>query len=445
MKGHTQKPSKPVFSAAHIRNAGIFSMAIAAIGGGILTNVYADTTTTDEVNITLEDSCSVIANIEEGDDHTSILVNNHYESEIGETHFTVYCNDNEGFSIYAIGYSNNTLGNTNMMKVDPLSNPETLTTTNQIPTGTASSGDTSNWAMRLTAGKSGIDPTYDPIIVGSNDDDRDQEEKGDTDYSNYAAVPSEYTKVAYLNSATDMPYPPEGEPTIPAIGSNFTSTYAVFISPTQPAGTYKGKVKYTIVHPSSAAAPEELPTALYLQNTTAVAEAIDNSPTGTVTAVDSRDNTEYTVGRLADGRIWLLDNLALDLTDPDVQANMDNTNTNASATSLNALFTGVTYEGDDYENQNLAHAAVSTAWEEGGDSYVNPLINTADRDKTIAETTPDYEEMDADWPIGVYYNYCAASAGSFCYDESYGFYNVVEDITKRVSICSGTSVLLSPR
>ncbi|MBR3246361.1 InlB B-repeat-containing protein, partial [Candidatus Saccharibacteria bacterium] len=53
----------------------------------------------------------------------------------------------------------------------------------------------------------------------------------------------EYTKVAHRDSSTDI-----GED---AEGATLTTTYASYISKTQAAGAYSGKVIYTLVHPSN--------------------------------------------------------------------------------------------------------------------------------------------------------------------------------------------------
>ena len=51
------------------------------------------------------------------------------------------------------------------------------------------------------------------------------------------------TKVAHRDSGTDTG--------TSATGSELTSTYAAYMNQTQPAGTYTGQVKYTLVHPSN--------------------------------------------------------------------------------------------------------------------------------------------------------------------------------------------------
>ena len=83
---------------------------------------------------------------------------------------------------------------------------------------------------------------------------------------------------------------------------------------------------------------------------------------------------------------------------------MDETNTNASVASLNALFNGG-------GTNNLARIAVSTGnWQDS--NYTDPFIYT----KYINEPRADMFS----WPLGVYYNFCAASAGSYCYSNDSG-------------------------
>lgn len=78
-----------------------------------------------------------------------------------------------------------------------------------------------------------------------------------------------------------------------------------------------------------------------MQNTAAVAAKVPNIG-DTATVVDARDGTSYRVGRLADGNIWMLDNLALDLTaltQEQIYGTGDNAGkmTNASNTTLGCL------------------------------------------------------------------------------------------------------------
>ncbi|MBR2544194.1 hypothetical protein IKF04_02745, partial [Candidatus Saccharibacteria bacterium] len=153
------------------------------------------------------------------------------------TTLKAFCNDNEGFSIYAVGYTNNEIGKNVLTS-------STLGPTHDIVTGTEISGNTSNWAMKL-ATVSNPTPTYPIIIMGSTDDTEKQAE--DPDYSTFQNVPSSYTKVVKRESSTDVGTTAEG--------ATLTTTYQAYISPTQAAGTYTGQVKYTMVHPHNGEAP----------------------------------------------------------------------------------------------------------------------------------------------------------------------------------------------
>ena len=211
-------------------SCGLVGLVVASAAVLAAASVRADdnTTSVDQVNITVPESCSVEGTIASGNEHTKTMQNNQYASEIGTTTFKTYCNDNSGYAIYAVGYSADTIGNT-LMKHDS-------DATYDFDTGTATSGGTSDWAMKLTA----ISGTYAPTI------------HSDTNgaFTSYHVVPSEYTKVVSFASNTDLP-----ATGVNAEGSGFTSTYAIWISSTQVAGTYTGKVKYTLVHPATASAP----------------------------------------------------------------------------------------------------------------------------------------------------------------------------------------------
>ncbi len=206
--------------------------------GAILTSTRANADTDTAVtttSITVAATCSLESTLDTA--HTATIPNgvysggsDYYPDGIGQTTLKAFCNDAEGFSIYAVGYSEEVIGNTYLKDSN-------LDASTNIVTGTATSGDTSNWAMKIGA----VSGTYTPIVAGSTEDT--EKETGDPDFSNYTNIPSKYTRVAYKNSGTDVG---------PAsTGSRVTTTYAAYVSRTQPAGTYEGKVKYTLVHPAS--------------------------------------------------------------------------------------------------------------------------------------------------------------------------------------------------
>ena len=189
----------------------------------------------DQINITVPVSCTMSGTRQ--NTHNAEINNGQYNSNIGTTTLKAFCNDNEGFSIYAVGYTNNEIGKNVLTS-------STLGPTHDIVTGTALSGNTSNWAMKL-ATVSNPTPTYPIIIMGSTDDTEKQ--AGDPDYSTFQNVPSSYAKVAKRESSTDVGTTAEG--------ATLTTTYQAYISPTQAAGTYTGQVKYTMVHPHNGEAP----------------------------------------------------------------------------------------------------------------------------------------------------------------------------------------------
>ncbi|MBR5046274.1 hypothetical protein IKX73_01450 [Candidatus Saccharibacteria bacterium] len=184
----------------------------------------ADTSTVSTATVIIPTSCSMTANVDS--EHTASLINgiysggnDYYPNGIGKTTLTAFCNDASGFAIYAVGFSGDEYGATNMIGTN---------TGTTIPTGTATSGANSQWAMKLTK-VTDTSVAYNPANMTITNG-----------YDDYSAVPNDYDKVATFSSATDQ-----------TLGAKLTTTYAAYISNTQPADTYTGKVKYTLVHPAT--------------------------------------------------------------------------------------------------------------------------------------------------------------------------------------------------
>ena len=125
---------------------------------------------------------------------------------------------------------------------------------------------------------------------------------------------------------------------------------------------------------------------------------------------DNRDNQTYCVGKLADGNLWLLDNLALDLTNSTVLSGMNENNTHASNTTLNYLKNGGGTTSDQYAITGVVNWTDSPTYASGY-SYSDPLVNLTNKDIVPSDTTSQAGQ----YKVGGYYNYCAASAGSYCY------------------------------
>ena len=191
------------------------------------------------------------------------------------------------------------------------------------------------------------------------------------------------------------------------------------------SGTYVGTIVFNVV---SAVAPPTISRLTYMQDFANLsATDLDSVKTSMVEdkayeLQDTRDNTTYHIAKLKDGKIWLLDNLALDLTDATVQSNLTPETTNATATSLTALKSGNRAAGDNYANAGVSN------WTSGA-SYSAPLVNLTNKDVIPSNAPTGGKGYNK---VGGYYNFCAASAGSYCYGNgtSYGTPsgNATEDI-----------------
>lgn len=182
--------------------------------------------TTASASVNVVSACSLTAT--NTTPHTASIPPGTYRADIGNTTLKAVCNDAGGFAIYAIGYTDAELGKTTLTA--NINNQ--LIPADDISTGTATSGSISNWAMKLTTNSSA---TYPATL--------------DSGYGSYNVVPSSYTKVASRASGTDAG--------VVATGAEVNAMYAAFISSGQEAGTYNGKVKYTMVHPFNESPAQE--------------------------------------------------------------------------------------------------------------------------------------------------------------------------------------------
>lgn len=190
-------------------------MAVMGVSVMVLASAraVADSPQSAQAAVTVTSSCELLQHIDTA--HEAEVVASTYRDNIGKTTFTATCNDANGYDVYVAGYTNTEFGRNDMLG---------QSTGRTIETGTAKSGDTSNWAMKLTSVAGQVSPT---ITTG---------------YDDYHAVPDDYTKVAsYVGSTMADP-----------VGSQFEATYAAFVASTQVADTYLGKIRYTLVHPSDA-------------------------------------------------------------------------------------------------------------------------------------------------------------------------------------------------
>lgn len=234
--------------------------------------------TSANASVTVSSACSFGRTNGSGE-YSGILANNSSVEIVGST-FTTFCNDPGGYAVYAIGYSNHEYGNTDLIYNNEPTSANDIKTDGDT-TGSGNSNNGSSWKMKLVPVENNFTPTIE------------------NNYSSYNNIPSTYTKVASYNNVT-------ANDSDSTTGSSIATHYQATASSTQPAGTYAGTVKYTMVHPGAT------PAAHFMQDVADWADELPN-PGDTFQAVDRRDGKVYWIARLADGNIWMTQNLDLDI------------------------------------------------------------------------------------------------------------------------------------
>lgn len=215
---------------------GAASLALAAMPVvGVFAEPKPAGTVTDHLTVNIPAACTIVnQNSTTGGDGSAPVLENSYTVEMHNGQFKtnigasaadattsttpdntidVSCNSNDG-SNPAIGWKLTAIGDGTAGHTTELYN---ASATDQIVTGTAVNGATSNWAMKVAIPGSGVN-----YASGWNAD--------------YKAVPSTETDVA---TGTGF------------VSNAFTMTYQVYVDQTQDAGTYTGAVKYTLYNPAS--------------------------------------------------------------------------------------------------------------------------------------------------------------------------------------------------
>ena len=289
----------------------------------------SNNTSSDSLSISISSACTLSSSIDRA--HTVNVNAGTHTVDIGSTRVNAYCNDNNGYSIYAIGNSNNVDGNTDLISSN---NDGYNIKTGIYDEGSSSSLTPSSWGMKLAPGiGTGLNPetgasiaTTPPTIVNN--------------YDNYNIVPSSYTLVASRASGTNMTMNTD------ITGSYFTTTYDVYASSVQPAGTYNGKVKYLMVHPISdhttitfedafaraGKQPIAISSGTYYKMQDMTSDICSQVAYDTTTElVDIRDNKPYYITKLKDNHCWMTQNLDLDIGGTGVAA-LTSENTDISTT-----------------------------------------------------------------------------------------------------------------
>ena len=330
----------------------------------------------DQIQFSLSSSCTMSSVVDKA--HTKEINNGTYHSDVGKTTIKTLCNDGNGYSVYAVGYSNNEEGNNKLINSE---RPEY-----SIDTGLNTSGLTSQWAMKLN--NIPDDPSPTPPTIES-------------DYNNtYGLVPPYWTKVASRASGTtDM-----------AEGSSFTTTYAVYASSSQYAGTYQGQVKYLLTHPAYPSNFHFMQDVGKWKNELALEESVQ--------AIDARDGKKYWVTKLKDGNIWMTQNLDLEIdaartythNDTDLGWDPNSFNANAIWTSNKSTIDfdiGSTVPGWQRSDKEPYSANPGDIY------YYTSNSNASDAQYGSLQQCIDAGHDDCPhYHAGNYYNYAAATASS---------------------------------
>ena len=195
------------------------------------------------------------------------------------------------------------------------------------------------------------------------------------------------------------------------------------------------------------------------------------TPNQFTTMVDARGNgndtstyISYAIIKLMDGNCWMADNLDLDVYA--YKSNLSTSNTHAHSTSLNYFINGGNTSTTNRYPTGAINSSLSSAYTDSSPvshstqdwsssySYTVPLANrhgscsgsatgsypcagvyetasythTKVIDYLDGVTTKPYTYGVGSYKIGTYYNYCAASAGYYCYDSSSGTGDSAYDI-----------------
>ena len=406
------------------RNILIISIPLVIISALILSLPHSSAST-DQIEFSLSVSCTMSSVVNSA--HTKEITNGTYHSDVGKTTITALCNDGNGYTVYATGYGNNEEGNNKLINS---SYPQY-----SIDTGLATSGLTSQWAMKLS--NIPDDPSSTPPVIESAYDDT------------YGLVPDNWTKVASRQSGTtDM-----------NLGSSFTTTYSIYTSSSQFAGTYRGQVKYALLHPykNDNVISLEDSFALFgkdkilMEGTTNEYYAMQDmssdicdtaalvNEVSRTQLIDIRDNKLYWVAKLEDGKCWMTSNLDLEIGNTNMPLNSNTTDISTTASGSGIYAAGYT-EQDGVWTWNPVSTAITSnyyidnttvkpsAWPtnntghttpyslEGGDTYYYTSNTTGDDTRynslQACKNASHTEDECKRYFAGNYYNWTAAIASN---------------------------------
>ena len=355
----------------------------------------------DSVTLTLSTSCTLSSSVITP--HHASLNGGQYEEGIGDTRINTYCNDNNGYSIYAIGTSNNVDGNTDLVS--------NLDEHYNIHTGAYANGDNigtstpSFWGMKLIPGiGTGSSSELTPPTIMNN-------------YNSYNVVPSSYTLVASRTSGTNMTIDTD------ITGSYFNTTYNIYASSVQPAGNYEGKVKYVMIHPGrdhnnigfneafALSGKSSVGSHYAMQDMTSDICNMVNvyDETSQTELMDARDGKLYWVAKLQDGHCWMTQNLDTDI-NSSISFNSNNTDLNVAYDSSTEQY--IEYNDGYTENNGVIYYTPASSAATIDFQNTGPIIgwqnsNTAPYSANKTDSTETGHAS-----LGNYYNWTAAIASN---------------------------------
>lgn len=321
---------------------------------------------------------------------------------------------------YQSGATTNAMLYQNPTTITP--HPAIISTSNSIANPQALTNDTWGFAVK------GLNPIDTPSNEASTTPNFDTTYTIENPNGTYANLPTSDTAIYSINT-----FP------IPVIDHTFY--YAARLTPNTMAGAYTTTITYTAIG-EPLPVPQSYPkvgNGIFFQETTleesesCSALPIYPAAGSTVIMTDSRNNQQYRVRRLQDGKCWMIDNLklatpgtALTLTSADTNIAEDqtftipaNAITSSSDRRTNGICIGSTASGS---TGNLTCNGTTTQSETNNKfvAYINPGNTSSCRNNTTTNDDPNAYSLDSQSGCGYFYNWYTATAGTGTYSMSTG-------------------------
>ncbi len=328
-----------------------------------------------DIGVTIDTVCSGSA-VNGSNLHTDSVGTGLWKDQLGDpTQFRTFCNDEGGYSIYAIGFTGDEEGNTSLVSDISDGAGGFLS----IASGTAKEGAASNWSFKLQSNSAGL------AIPA--------------EYADHTTIPDGWALVAQRTSGLVSPDAAEAD--------SFQATYGAYIASNQISGTYTGQVKYMLLNPNTKAPFTTIEEMETMQEFTALSAAGKKGvkalmPVGQqYTLKDARDGKTYYVAKMADGNVWMTQNLDYDL------------NTDQTLTPLDTdLPAGATWTPS---AANLAgtwatSATLPYSYNTTDLCWTGTVATTAGNLTNATRATACNDSTNPHYRIGNYYNWTAAVA-----------------------------------